>query len=350
MLRQILIAGDSTVTNREPKVDENYESGVCYTGWGQMITLFLGIDYRVVNLAKSGLTTDSFRTEKHYDKLLSMLNEDDYVIFQFGHNDQKVKELGYNGGYRNNLINYINEIRARNANPILITPLARNTWNCIVNEYNDLLYDYSNTVISVANDMNVPVIDLHKYSKDWIIKSGRNGVLPFFYPGDLTHTNDYGAYFFAEFVAIELLKIIKPNDKIFDFRSLSPSNIPKFLYENSNEKLTKLEALKLVRLMGRFFSKAEATPNDKNVEIICAEQNGYLFFTDNLEDYILKSAFLNLIIKTLCCEDKKLQEVFYSKDNIEVYITRLEALEYLERYEESLNISKHRVKDYIKGC
>lgn len=85
MLRQILIAGDSTVTNRVSS--EEYESGICYTGWGQMLPLFLGIYYRVKNFAKSGLTIDSFRTEGHYDLLISQINPKDYVIFQFGHND-----------------------------------------------------------------------------------------------------------------------------------------------------------------------------------------------------------------------------------------------------------------------
>ena len=46
-------------------------------------------------------------------------------------------------GYRANLLRYIRECRERGAFPILVTPLARNTWKGNDGSYNDLLEEYA---------------------------------------------------------------------------------------------------------------------------------------------------------------------------------------------------------------
>ncbi len=348
MLRQILIAGDSTVTNRG--YSDDYESGICYTGWGQMLSLFLGVDYRVVNFAKSGLTTDTFRNEGHYDLLIKELKEGDYCLFQFGHNDQKLKELHYNGRYKENLIRYINEIRERKAIPILVTPIARNTWNCVSNEYNDLLVDYANTVREVSIEQNVHLVDLHLFAKNWIIENGRDGVRAYFYPGDYTHTNDYGAYFFAKFVYEQLKDYVKPSEEVFDFKRLCPSRIPNFLRENLNDRLTREEAYKVVSAVGIFFSKSEEVPSGRNPQIICAEQNGYKIFEDRLEEFVTEEDFLKLCKIAICGHDKKAIDVFFKEKDLKNTITREETLEYLEKYEDKMNFAKDRKKHEIAGC
>lgn len=348
MLRQILIAGDSTVTNRGPSAD--YESGICYTGWGEMLSLYLGIYYRIKNFAKSGLTTDTFRSEGHYDLLLSKLKEGDYVLFQFGHNDQKLKELHFNGRYKENFVTYINEIRERKANPILVTPLARNTWNNIRNEYNDLLFDYANAVKEVALATNTPCVDLHGFAKNWIIENGSDGVRPYFYPGDRTHTNDYGAYFFAGFVANSLEKYIEISKESFDWNRLCPSVIPKFLSEESECNLTRREALVTARVMGGFFTKSEEIPTDKDKEIICAEQNGYKLFEDRLEDFIIENDFLKLMDLAISRQNPKIKELFTEKSVGCETIKRIEVLVLLKAYEENMNFATDKSKHEIAGC
>ncbi len=348
MLRQILIAGDSTVTNRG--FTEDYESGICYTGWGQMLSLFLGIEYRVKNFAKSGLTTDTFRSEGHYDLLLKDVKAGDYCLFQFGHNDQKLRELHYNGRYKDNLVNYINEIRERNAVPILVTPLARNTWNCVSGKYNDLLVDYANTVREVAKEQNVHIVDLHKFAMNWIIENGRDGVRPYFYPGDYTHTNDYGSYFFAKYVYDELKDYIKPSEEVFDFRRLCPSNIPKFLFEDSERLVTREEAYRIVKVVGIFFAKSEEVPSGRNPEIICAEQNGYLLFEEELDKLVTEDEFLSLCRLTICGMDDKAKELFINLGEDRKTITRKDVLVYLENYEDKMNFAKDKKKHEIAGC
>ena len=128
----------------------------------------------------------------------------DYLFIQFAHNDQKLESLKAEEGYRRNLLRYIGECRARGAFPVLVTPIARNTWKGNDGSYNDLLEEYAGTCISVGEQEDVPVLDLHRRSMDFIVKKGLEASKAYFFPGDYTHSNDYGAYFMAGLVADEI--------------------------------------------------------------------------------------------------------------------------------------------------
>lgn len=200
----LYIAGDSTVTDQSGSYP--YQPECCYSGWGQMLSAFLRPGIALSNHAHSGLTTESFRKEGHYEIVKKYIAPGDFYLMQFAHNDQKLPHLGASDGYRQNLVTYINEIRSLHAFPILVTPLARNTWKGD-GSYNDLLKDYAEECIRLGAEMDVPVLDLHKRSMDFIIKEGLESSKRYFYPGDYTHTNDYGAYLMAGHIAQECLKI-----------------------------------------------------------------------------------------------------------------------------------------------
>ncbi|MCQ2612304.1 MAG: GDSL-type esterase/lipase family protein [Treponemataceae bacterium] len=199
-VKTVWIAGDSTVTDQSAEYP--YTPGASYCGWGQMLSAFLKKDFAVSNHAHSGLTTESFKSEGHYAIMLPRVKAGDIVLFQFAHNDQKLAHLKAKEGYRNNLINYINDIREKNAVPVLVTPLARNTWKG--DFYNDLLAEYAEVVLELGKDMNVPVVDLHKFAMDFVTDRGVDGAKPYFFPSDYTHSNDFGAFHFAHYVSHQL--------------------------------------------------------------------------------------------------------------------------------------------------
>ena len=96
-----------------------------------MLPRFFGADIAIANHAESGETLKSFVTELRLDKLLSTLKAGDWVMIQFGHNDQKIQwpqtyaEAATT--YRSWLRTYIAEVRRRGATPILVTsPERRN--------------------------------------------------------------------------------------------------------------------------------------------------------------------------------------------------------------------------------
>ena len=205
----LYIAGDSTVTDQSAEYP--YDPGTSYSGWGQMISWYLPKGIAVSNHAHSGLTVESFRTEGHYAIIQSSIKLGDYLLIQFAHNDQKLMHLKAEGGYRDALITYIEETRARGAYPIIVTPLARNSWKADDGTYNDLLAEYADTCIKLGEQYKVPVIDLHKVSKEFIINKGLEDAKAYFYPKDFTHTNDYGAYKMAGFIVEYYKEMMEKN-------------------------------------------------------------------------------------------------------------------------------------------
>lgn len=197
----VLLMGDSTVTDQGALAP--YAPGATYCGWGQMLTPFLNEAACVGNFARSGMTAASLRESGLYDLLCEQIRAGDLVLMQFGHNDQKRPQLQADGGYADALRTYIDELRARGARPVVVTPLARNSW-WNAREYNDLLAAFAASAARVAQEKGVPVIDLHGFMREVIVNRGREAVKPLFHVGDYTHTNDFGACLAAGHVAGEL--------------------------------------------------------------------------------------------------------------------------------------------------
>ncbi len=201
----VFIAGDSTVTDQS--ADYPYAPGTSYSGWGQMLSAYLNGNIAVSNHAHSGLTTQTFREEGHYGIVEKYIRPGDFYFCQFGHNDQKLESLKAGEGYRDNLLRYVREIRGRGAFPVLVTSIARNTWKGNDGTYNDLLEEYAQVCLKVGEQENVPVVDLHGRSMDFIVKTGLEASKAYFFPKDHSHSNDYGAYFMAGLVTEEIIRV-----------------------------------------------------------------------------------------------------------------------------------------------
>ncbi|MCR5823394.1 MAG: rhamnogalacturonan acetylesterase [Lachnospiraceae bacterium] len=213
----LFICGDSTVTDQP--ADVPYAPGTSYSGWGQMMQDHMS-GVAVSNHAHSGLTTESFRSEGHYAIVEEMLKKGDYAMFQFAHNDQKLPHLKAAEGYRERLVQYIAEVRAAGAFPLLVTPLARNTWKPDGGGYNDLLKEYAEECFKIGEEYKVPVIDLHGFSMNEVLRDGLDSSKRFYFPKDYTHTNDHGAYKMARFIAGELEKLTG------DYKTLAEASKP----------------------------------------------------------------------------------------------------------------------------
>lgn len=198
------IGGDSTVTDQGTAYP--YKPGCSYCGWGQMLSFYLKDNISVSNHAHSGLTTLSFKSEGHYDIVMNVMKPGDYFFLQFAHNDQKLPALDAKGGYRREVLNYIKDIRKKGAFPVLVTPLARNTWKGD-GSYNDLLEEYAKVCIEIGTQEEVPVLDLHHFSMEFVIKLGVEDAARYYFPRDYTHSNDYGGFLMAGFIAKAAFKV-----------------------------------------------------------------------------------------------------------------------------------------------
>lgn len=164
---------------------------------------FLEGAFAVENQAHCGLTTEAFRQEGHFDIVRHHVRERDICVFQFGHNDQKLPHLLANREYPANLRRFVRETREAGACPVLVSPLGRNIWE-EGGVYLDLLEDYARAVREVAEAEQVPWIDLHGFSVDFICRNGMDHSRSYFHPEDYTHTNEYGACVFGAYMAEQL--------------------------------------------------------------------------------------------------------------------------------------------------
>jgi len=149
--------GDSTMANK-PVIPANPERG-----WGQMLHMYFRSSVRVENYAQNGRSTKSFIAEGRWDKVLAALKPGDYVIIQFGHNDEKTNDVKRGtapfGEFTTNLVRFIRESRTRKATPILATPVARRKFDpsgTLTNSHGV----YPEAVRKVAATEKVPLLEL----------------------------------------------------------------------------------------------------------------------------------------------------------------------------------------------
>jgi lysophospholipase L1-like esterase len=186
----VYLLGDSTVCDQplEP-----------YNSWGQMLTRFFKSGIAVANHAESGESLRSSLAARRLDKVLSTMKTGDYLIIQYGHNDEKEKgdKVGAFTTFKKDLKKFITDVRGRGGIPILVTPVQRRTFDAagkITNSHGD----YPEAVRQVASEEIVPLIDLNAMSKDLYEAWGPDLSTRAFAPGDNTHHNTYGSYELAK--------------------------------------------------------------------------------------------------------------------------------------------------------
>ncbi|MBO4612821.1 MAG: rhamnogalacturonan acetylesterase [Bacteroidaceae bacterium] len=207
----VFLCGNSTVVDQD---DEPWAS------WGQMITRWFTDSVCFCNLAESGETASTFISVGRLKKGLSMMKPGDYLIMEFGHNDQKQKTPG-SGAYYNfatALKTFVDEARKRGATPIFITPTQRRMFD-EQGKIRETHADYPEAMAWVAQREHCTLIDLHQMTRTLFETMGVEESKRAFvhypagsYPGqttafaDNTHFNPYGAYQIAKCVIEGLIE------------------------------------------------------------------------------------------------------------------------------------------------
>lgn len=199
---KVVLAGDSTVAEvLTPKKDKPDQAG-----WGKMLFVFMP-EAKVINHARGGTSTKSFRSLGLWDKVIA--EKADYVLIQFGHNDQPGKgdrTTDPEGDYRDNLRRFIEEARAAGAKPVLITSVARRVYD-EKGKMTSTLWPYVEAVKAVAAETKVPVIDLHHRSFVFFNQMGEKFCQRYAPSAtDKTHFNLEGARMMARLVAEGLVR------------------------------------------------------------------------------------------------------------------------------------------------
>lgn len=207
----VWLIGDSTLADKEIKAYPE-------TGWGMPLEHFFDSTVIVDNRAKNGRSTKSFITEGRWDAVLKGLHPGDYVLIQFGHNDEVPTKATYTpeDEFAANLVRFIKESRDKQAIPILITPVARRKFDAAghIEETHPI---YAPIVRKVAAEQKTPLIDLDKESlsllqqigpesSKWLFNYLLPGENPNYPDGkqDDTHFSELGARKMAELVLADI--------------------------------------------------------------------------------------------------------------------------------------------------
>ncbi|RAV98533.1 GntR family transcriptional regulator [Pseudochryseolinea flava] len=207
----VYLIGDSTIAN---KLTSAYPE----TGWGMPFKFFFDSTVTVDNRAKNGRSTRTFLSENLWQPVADALKEGDYVFIQFGHNDEskeKVDRYTAPDAYKQNLVRFITETRARKATPILLTPVSRRKF--VDGKVIETHPAYSPLVIEVAKSQGVSLIDLDAKSRELYQSFGEESSKLLFlhlkpgehpnYPDgkeDNTHFSELGARKIAQIILAEI--------------------------------------------------------------------------------------------------------------------------------------------------
>ena len=199
--------GDSTMADYDQA--EPDQKGMY--GWGQVFGDYFSNGMTVKNWGDRGESARSFY-RKFWPKVRTEIKKGDYVLIQFGHNDQKSVTTDV---YREYLSRFICETRELGATPILVTSICRKLFEGTkisrlgridngkahgVDE-NDHTYGYPHHMKKVADSLKVQCLDLTTACKEYMESWGPEGCKQFFPAGGSTHTNELGARVNAQLVA-----------------------------------------------------------------------------------------------------------------------------------------------------
>ena len=218
----LYIIGDSTVRNtNRPQC-----------GWGEMMGAYFDTtQLNLSNQAMAGRSTRTFIKEGRWDKVLSTLKKDDYIMMQFGHNEGSKPDT-FRAGYRGVLkgtgeetVNlhwndssletvhtygwylkkFVTDAKAKGAIPIICSMIPRNEFR--EGKVQRAGNDYGKWAKEVAENNSTFFIDLNSITADKYDALGPDEVKHFF-SGDHTHTNVAGATINARCV-IDGLTVLK---------------------------------------------------------------------------------------------------------------------------------------------
>jgi lysophospholipase L1-like esterase len=183
-------------------------------GWGPAFTKRFNRKAKVVNFAKNGATLQSL--SKRLDELLAL--GPDYVLIQFGHNDQKRYDTKVYSEY---LKSYAERIQKAGGLPIIVSSVTRRTFDqhgkivshMVKNErytFKANLTAYAKAAKSAAEELNVPFIDLHALSVQHHNSIGPKESMTYNFEGeDKTHFSKKGAEAITNLI-IEEIAIVVP--------------------------------------------------------------------------------------------------------------------------------------------
>lgn len=247
----VFMIGDSTMANKDTTGDKQER------GWGMVLQQYFKRGVVVDNHAVNGRSSKSFIDEGRWQKVLDKIKPGDYVIIQFGHNDEKPaldRHTDPGTTFDANLSRFVLEAREKGAIPVLCDAVVRRNFyrkvdssvddeslrNTVYEDEkvnSDMLIDTHGAYLlsprNVASRLNVPFIKANQITHDLEQGLGVEGsrkLHMWFKPGehpsvpkgrkDNTHYNIYGATVVAGLLADEISRQVPALKKYIDRKKI----------------------------------------------------------------------------------------------------------------------------------
>ena len=190
----LFFAGDSTLDDaglsRGGKARDPYRS------WGTTLRASMKEGCTVTNYARSGASTKSFVKSGMWAKLIADVRPGDFVAIQFGHNDQKRSTDFYRnerwadpkGLFREIVRDWVKDVRAKGATPILLSPICRGTFDKEGKRLVDrehvsdgvCLRSYRDAMRELAAELSCDFVDMNNMTRDLMERVGKEASMKFF--------------------------------------------------------------------------------------------------------------------------------------------------------------------------
>jgi lysophospholipase L1-like esterase len=217
-LPTIYLIGDSTVRVGTPGM----------RGWGDELAAFFDMSkINIVNDAIGGRSSRTFITEGRWAAVIPQLQNGDFVIMQFGHNDGgpvndnsrargSLRGIGEDTQEIDNMLThqhevvhsygwymrqYVKDAKSHGATPIVCSPIPHNAWQGTT--VARAAGSYGGWARAIAAQESALFVDLNEIIAEGYEKMGQAAVAPLFADGR-THTTPAGAQFNARSVVAGL--------------------------------------------------------------------------------------------------------------------------------------------------
>ncbi len=183
-------------------------------GLSQGLAWYLRDGVQLRSFGKNGRSSKSFLDEGRFAPVAAAMQPGDYLLIQFGHNDEKpdlARHTDPETTFRENLRFFVAAARRAHARPVLITPIARRHFDADGAFLPGSHGAYPDAIRALGTQEGVPVLDMTARTEAYLALLGDALSKPLFmWPQDNTHLRAAGAVQLAGLLAEELRALGEP--------------------------------------------------------------------------------------------------------------------------------------------
>ena len=183
---KLIVVGDSLTADRP--------TNAVAASWARALEKYMKPGVTIDNHAKGGASTKSFFVSGRWAKAVESVKPGDYVLIQFGGNDQKWHKPFYlekrfadhKTTFRDYIRLFVKEVRAKGGKPVLVSENVRGTFDADgklfdrVDKKGISLGSYAKAMQELSVELKTEFVDMNRLTHDLLEKVGKDEAMRFF--------------------------------------------------------------------------------------------------------------------------------------------------------------------------